>query len=256
MPPPSSTDREALIAALAQEAQSAAAGEPDLEPEVLLDYLAGRLAPEEEQRVARQLAADPTAARALLDLADLEAAGAPGAGAGERPADLAAVVGWREFRDRWLPRPRPLPHRFAALWPAIAASLLVATVGFGTWAWRLQSLLQRPIANLVTLELSSTDRAAGEPVREIPSGAPLRLVLTLAEGQRCPGDYVAEIARSRGGDPQPIEGLERSEGGHLVALVWLEPGPYRLRLFGCEPRRELAEHRFRITAAGSGGPEG
>lgn len=250
MPPPSSIDREALIAALAEEARSVAAGEPEPTPEVLLDYLAGRLPPEEEQRVARQLAAHPAAARTLLDLAEIEAAGAA---AGERPTDLAAVAGWRDFQDNWMPHPRPLPHRLAALWPAIAASLLVAVMGFGTWAWRLQGLLQRPIVNLATLELSSADRAAGEPVLELPSGAPLRLVL--APEERCPG-YTAELAGPRSGDRRPVEGLKRNERGQLTLLWRLEPGPYRLRLFGCEPRRELEEHRFRITAAGSGGPEG
>ena len=70
MPPPSSTDREALISALAEQARSDAPAGPDPEPEELLDYLAGRLAPEDEQRVARQLVASPAAARTLLDLAE------------------------------------------------------------------------------------------------------------------------------------------------------------------------------------------
>lgn len=247
MPPLSSIDREALIAALAEEARSVASGEPEPTPEVLLDYLAGRLPPAEEQRVARQLAADPAAARTLLDLAEIEAAGA---GAGERPTEVAAVAGWRGFRDRWLPNAPARPQRLAALWPAIAASLLVTTMGFGSWAWRLQGLLQRPIANLASLELSSTDRAAGEPVLELPSGAPLRLVL--APDERCP-DYAAEVEGPRSGDHQTIEGLERNERGQLTFLLRPEPGVYRLHLLGCAPRRELEQHRFRITAEDHGG---
>src|SRR5215210_2273325 len=145
--PPSSTDREALIAALAAQARSGAPAGLDLEPEELLDYLAGRLPPEDEQRVARQLAADPDTARALLDLADLEAAGAT---AGERPVELAARAGWRDLQAQ-LPNAAPGPRRPPAWLPAVAASLLVATLGLGSWVWRLQEELDHPIANLVSL---------------------------------------------------------------------------------------------------------
>src|SRR5215216_3938761 len=117
--PAPSTDRDALIAALAEQAQSDAPdapGMPEPEPEELLDYLAGRLAPEDEQRIARRLVADPAAARSLLDLAEIQAAGAT---AGERPAELAVLASWRDIRDRlpgaWL-------RRSPAWLPAIAAS--------------------------------------------------------------------------------------------------------------------------------------
>ena|SRR6185295_10351709 len=250
MPPPSSTDREALIAALAGQTRRDAAGEPEPEPEEFLDYLAGRLAPEDEQRIARQLAADPAAARALLDLAELEAAGAA---AGERPAEIATLAGWRDFRRRLTPSVWYLPKSLTPLLPAIAASLLVATVGLGSRAWWLQGKLDRPIANPVSLELPSGSRAAREPVAMVPPGEPLRLVLAPAE--RCPG-YTAEVEGPRSGDRQTIEGLERDELGRLTLLLRLEPGSYGLRLLGCEPRRELEEHRFQITSAGRGGPGG
>lgn len=249
MPPPSSTDRDALIAALAAQARSDAPERPAPEPEELLDYLAGRLPPEDEQRIARQLAASPASTRALLDLAELEAAGAE---AGERPTDLPAVAGWREFRNR-LPGAPPRRQRLSSLLPGIAASLLAATMGLGSWVWRLQGELYRPIANLASLELPSGSRAAREPVLDLPSGAPLRLVLAPAE--RCPS-YAAEIEGPRSGDRQTIEGLERDELGRLTLLLRLEPGSYGLRLLGCEPRRELEEHRFRIMADGRGGPGG
>src|SRR4051794_23131156 len=100
------TDREALIAALAEEARSGAAGEP--EPEELLEFLAGRLPPEDERRVERQLAASPEAARALLDLQDLEAAGAA---AGTQPTELAVRAGWRDLQGR-LPAASSWRHPF------------------------------------------------------------------------------------------------------------------------------------------------
>lgn len=250
MPPPT-TDREALIAALAEQAWGDAPAGPAPEPEELLDYLAGRLAPEDEQRVARQLVASPAAARTLLDLAeqavlDLAELEAAGAAAGEHPAELATRAGWRDLQAR-LPDPPPRLHRLSKLLPAIAASLLVTTVGLGSRVWRLQEELNRPIANLASLELPSGSRAAREPVLEIPSGAPLRLVLAPAE--RCPS-YAADVEGPRSGDRQTIEGLERDELGRLSLLLRLEPGSYRLRLYGCEPRRTLEEHRFRITADG------
>src|SRR3954465_13370454 len=106
MPPPR-TDAEALIAALAEQARSAAGETLDPEPEELLDYLAGALTPEDEERLGRQLAASPEATRALLDLAELEAAGAA---AGEGPADLAARAGWRALETR-LPTAPPQSRR-------------------------------------------------------------------------------------------------------------------------------------------------
>lgn len=245
MPPPSSTDREALIAALAEEARSGAPEAPEPEPEELLDYLAGRLAPEDEQRITRQLTADPAAARALLDLAELEDAGAK---AGERPTELPARAGWRDFRGRFLelvPRPRRPP-----VWlPASVAALLVATVGLGSWVWRLQGELARPVANLRSLQLISGGRAGTDQAVEVPPGKPLRLVLDPAEP--CPG-YTAEVTEP-GGERQTIEGLMRDEGGRVTFLLpRTEPGLYTLRLTGCEPRRELEEHRFRITRSDGG----
>jgi len=72
--PSKDRDREALIAALAEQARSTGTDGPEPEPEKLLDFLAGRLDPEEEERLSRYLMANPKASRALVDLADLEAA--------------------------------------------------------------------------------------------------------------------------------------------------------------------------------------
>lgn len=238
--PPPSTDREALIAALAEQARSEASGTPEPEPEELLDYLAGRLAPEDEERIARRLAADPDATRALLDLAELEAAEAE---AGEGPADLAAVASWRDFRDR-LPDATLRPRRFPPVLSVIAASLLVATLGLGSWVLKLQGKLDQPVANLPSLELPSDSRAGEERSIEIEPGKPLRLVLAPAE--RCPG-YSAELTGPGRGDRRIIEGLERDELGRLTLLLRPEPGSYGLRLSGCEPRRVLEEHGFRVT---------
>lgn len=237
-----SSDHEALIAALAEEARNGAPAGPEPEPEELLDYLQGRLAPEDEQRIARRLAADPAAAQAFLDLAELEEAGA--AASRDRSDELAVRAGWRDLQRR-LPDAAPRSHRRPPAWLlTIAASLLVATVGLSSWVWRLQGELGQPVANLQSLELASGSRAGNDPVVELPTGAPLRLVLAPAE--RCPG-YSAGLEGPRPGARQTIEGLQRSEGGQVTVLLRrVEPGSYRLFLTGCEPLRELEEHRFRI----------
>jgi hypothetical protein len=243
MPTPR-TDAEALIATLAEQARSAAGENPDPEPEELLDYLAGRLTPEDEQRLDRELLASPAATRALLDLADLEAAGAV---AGEaRPAELAVRAGWRDLEGR-LPGAAVRSRRPPVWLAAIAASLLVTIVGLGSWVWRLQDELRRPVGNVKSLELASGSRAGREPVVALSPGAPFRLVLDPAE--RCP-TYTARIDGPGDRDRRTVEGLEPDERGRLTLLLRGQSGSYRLSLAGCEPRRELEEHQFRITADG------
>lgn len=237
---PKNRDREALIALLAEEARSTGTDGPEPEPEKLLDFLAGRLDPKEEERLSRYLLANPEASRALLDLEDLEAAGAnAGKQPGERPADLAAVAGWRDF-ERRLPAAAPSRfQRFQRLLPSIAAALLVTTIGLVVWGLRLQGELRRPVANLPSLELSES-RSNDELT--VPSGE-VRLVLRPDE--RCPV-YEAELEGPAAGDRQAIPGLLRDEGGVVSLLLRLDPGPYHLHLSGCEPHRELEDHPFRV----------
>jgi hypothetical protein len=239
--PPPRTDRDALTAALAEEARRAAPESPDPEPEELLDYLDGRLGPEDEERLGRRLAASPEAARALLDLAELEEATRQ---AGTGPADLAARAGWRDLQSR-LPEAAPRSRHPPAWLSAIAAALLIATLGLSAWVWRLQGALSQPVANVPSLELISEGRAVEEPSAVLPPGA--RLLLILGPSDLCPL-YTAEVSGPRG--RRVIDGLQRDKAGRLTFLLPVEPGGYDLHLTGCEPRRELEEHRFRIKADG------
>jgi hypothetical protein len=238
--PPPRTDREALIAALAEEARRAAPESPDPEPEELLDYLDGRLASEDEERLGRRLAASPEAARALLDLAELEEATRQ---AGTGPADLAARAGWRDLQSR-LPESAPRSRHPPAWLSAIAAALLIATLGLSAWVWRLQGALRQPVANVPSLELISDGRGT-EPVVHLTPGQ--QLLLELAPADLCPR-YRAEVSGPEG--RRVIDGSQRDKAGRLTFLLPVEQGSYTLRLTGCEPRRELEEHRFRITADG------
>jgi hypothetical protein len=233
------TDREALIAALAAEVPSTGTHEPEPEPEKLLDFLAGRLDPEEEERLSRYLLANPEAGRALLDLANLEAAGAE---AGKRPAELAAVAGWRDF-ERRLPAAAPSRfRRFQTLLPSIAAGLLVATLGLSVWIWQIQGERNRPVANLPSLQLSET-RAGTEPTLALAPGAPLRLVIRPTAP--CPG-YEALLEGPKPGNRQTIQGLAPDDKGLLTPMLYPEPGSYSLRLYGCDPRQEAGNYRFTV----------
>ena len=235
------TDREALIAALAEEARSGLGAEGrQPEPEQLLDFLAGGLDPEEEERLSRLFAASPEASRALLDVADFEAAGAA---AGQGPSDLAARAGWRDLEKR-LPDARPWFRRLPPLLSTIAAALLVSTVGLGFWGLRLQEKRNHPVANLRSLTLTVT-RAGTEPAAVPAPGDPVRLVM-VPTVRRCP-TYEAVLEGPQPGDRRTIRGLTPDERELLSSLLYLDPGSYGLRLYGCEPRQEAGNYTFRVT---------
>jgi hypothetical protein len=230
------TDAEALIAALAEEARRSAGQHPQPEPEELLDYLEGRLSAADEERLGRQLAADPEAARALLDLADLTAAGTA---AGTQPPELAVRAAWRDIRDK-LPEAARRPRRLPPVLSAIAASLLLTTLGLGSWVWRLQDELRRPVVvrNLVLY----ASRTEAEPAVELAPGEMAHLVIAPGAGEPCPS-YTAEVVGPRERDRRAVE-LQPDPLGNLV-LGLREPGAYTLRLHGCG---KTEEYPFRITA--------
>ncbi len=232
-------DPETLNAVLTAEALSRVSGGPEPEPEEVLDYLEGRLPPVAAARLERQLVASPAAARMLLDLEELAQAQPP---KGDDAPQLAVQAGWRELRTG-LPGTAPRTRERQQLPWVIAASLLLASVGLGAWVWTLELEKHRPVANLASLELAAGLRAAAESTVELPPGAPLRLVLAPAD--RC-AVYAAALTGPGERDHYAINGLERDAMGRVTLLLHGEPGHYTLRLFGCEPRRELEEHRFEI----------
>jgi hypothetical protein len=241
--PPKDRDREALIAALAADAEEArSTGTDGPEPEKLLDFLAGRLDPKEEERLSRYLMANPEASRALLDLEDLEAAGAQ---AGDRPAELATVAAWRDF-ERRLPAPPSRFQRFQKLLPSIAAALLVATIGLSAWIWQIRGERNRPVANLQSLTLAET-RAGTERTVSLAPGAPLLLVIHPTP--RCP-HYEGVLEGPKPGDRHTLQELKRNERGNLTPMLYPEPGSYNLRLYGCDPRQEAGTYRFNVKPDG------
>ncbi|HEX4956251.1 MAG TPA: hypothetical protein VF017_22910 [Thermoanaerobaculia bacterium] len=240
------TDRDALIEALAENARSRGGEEVLPEPEEILDFLEDRLPPARRAELERLFVASPEAAAMLVDLAELHGAEPPAADA---PADFAVRAGWRKLEGR-LTEPAAAPRRLPPRWLGLAASALILTnAGLGLWVWRLKQAESRPVANLASLELGSGLRAGTDPTLELALGSPLRLVVKPPEP--CPV-YQAEVRGPGDQGRQTVAGLEQDGFGNLVLLLRLEAGDYVLRLSGCEPRRELESYRFTIAPLGGG----
>jgi hypothetical protein len=266
------TDAEALAAVLAERAEEEAglAGGEEPGEDELLDYLEDRLAPEAEAALQRRLVASPEAAHKLLDLEDLLAAGAAARGeagdqaataaekSAEEPADFAMRAGWRDLRRR-LPRRSGARSQFPPLLTAIAATLLVAVVGLGTWVWELESERSGGfvVGEVASLELGAASRSAEGEAVEIEPGDSLRLAIYAEE--RCPEYRVEVSGPNTGASPGPGRaetrtrgGLERDEFGLVTPLlVRPAPGRYTVRLLGCEPEREISLHGFEIARPGN-----
>jgi hypothetical protein len=263
--------RAVLAEAAAAEAGAGAAGErreddvatagaAAAEADELVAYLRGHLSADDEARVERRLVADPAAARAVLDLAELEAAAAERADRDPEPAappaDLGTAAAWRDLRRRL--------HRFSfgnavnPLLLTLAAASLLVSVGLGVRLHRVEERLaagataSRPAVNLATLDLTAGRRGAAEPAVAVAPGQPLWLGVT--PQRRCP---VYRVEVEGGGETRPLDGLRRDERGSLNALLYLPAGRYTLRVFGCQPEERLEEQDFRIeTAPSESAPDG
>jgi hypothetical protein len=234
------TDSDLLIAALAEQARGAAPpGSEVPEPETLAGYLAGDLSPEEEEALARQLAASPEAVGALLDLADFEAARAE---AGREPADLAVRAGWQDFRKQLAPPAPPRFRRWPLLPSSLAAALLACSLGLG-FGWRQEHLAMiRPVANLVAFDLLVRPRAGGPQKVKVKPGAGVLFQVEPPEGG-CPA-YSGTITSESGGESALIEKLEPDSRGILTFSWHPRPGAYALRLSDC--KHAITTYWFRI----------
>lgn len=255
---PPLTDREALLATLAQRAREHAGfedaagkdGEPGEpaplpEPEELLDFLDGRLSSQEAECLERRLLADPEAARALLDLADFEqAVGQLDEPPGQQsPRDLLTHAGWRDFEGRRrAAEGRSKPWR---LWlPTAVAAVLAMGVGLlGLRVVMLEREIGQPVTNLRSLELAAGNRAGGEPVAEVAAGEPLLLVF-LPEA-RCE-EYQGVLEGPTAAAHQPLHALRRDPLGRLTVQLRPSPGAYTLELSACGPGGSPQSYRFRV----------
>ena len=258
-------------------------------PEELLAYRDGRLSPEERERMEARIAADPDAARALIDLEafpDIE----PAPGVPElSDEDLAA--GWQAFRqrlpDRAAPRTEtpvvPLASPGPATRPAVsrpsspagparrrwapalrlAAGILFGiVVGWGAgrtgWKDRNVQVASRPAINPLVIELSPDGaglRSAPEVI-ELPADSEV-LVLTLGsdgrEGREFPA-YEAEGFDESGRKVWKREGLRPTDVGTFGLTLprgAMQPGRYRIDLYGRDrgERQLLATYPLRLLEA-------
>jgi len=228
--------------------------EPHPKPKMLAAYHAGELTEPEERRLQDHLVGCPECAALLLDLDGL---GRPEFGAGSlAPADQEAL--WRslqaEIREEEplapvVPLRRPIA---SPRWlPALAAALLVATLGLSAWVASLRRTvdeLSRPQANALVLDLDAgTARGEGEvrPAWVIPKDVRIFTLILSPPGPRSTSYRVA-IERAGGGEVRSVE-LMPNEVGSLSLILsrrWIGPGDYRVRLFGPgrEPVAEYALH--------------
>jgi hypothetical protein len=227
------------------------------DPERLAAYHAGELSPEEEGRIQDHLALCRECAALLLDLDGLAD---PGFGAG---ADLTAKGAvWQSLREEIAPQARVVPLRRPAPSPprwlqALAASLLIATLGLSLWVASLRRTvaeLSSPEPNAPVLDLySSGTRGEGSPapVLTVPAGARLFTLLLNSAGQRRYEGYRVEIQRAGGGkvwENREIEPFSFGSFSLTIPRRALGPGDYRVRLFGRsgETEEPIDDYAFRV----------
>lgn len=230
------------------------------DPERLAAYhsgQAGGLSPEEEARIQDHLALCRECAALLLDLDGLAD---PGFGAEADPTAKEAV--WRSLREEIAPSaqvvPLRRPVRSSPRWlQALAASLLVATLGLSLWVASLRRTvaeLSAPQANAPVLDLySGTARGEGSPapVLTVPPDVRFFTVILNPAGQRRYERYRVEIVRAGGEEVWSSQRIEPSPFGSFSLTLprrAVEPGDYRVRLFGRSGATEelIDDYAFRV----------
>jgi putative zinc finger protein len=234
------------------------------EPDELAAYHAGELAPPEERRIQDHLASCRECASLLLDL---EGLGDPSFGVGSGLAGKEEV--WRRLRaevesskEGGAAPAAVVPFRRRTLstsprWlQALAAALLLATLGLSQWVVSLRQAVQeqrRPqIAK--TLPLSShavrgeeRDRA----MRTIHAGDSVLLSSILIPLWSRSTRYRVVIARSDGSEVWSVAGLAPDRRGWLAPVVLpphaLSPGDYRIRVLG-EGGEPIEEQPLRVES--------
>jgi hypothetical protein len=248
---------DALVRAAAAAGRAEHPGHP--EPDELVDYTLGRLAPAAKARLEQHLAVCAECTRALLDLEELAKA-LPGHD--EPPAEemaraweqLAARLGWRRAAGGGARRPAPRAIEFA-----LAASVLLC---LGLLAWNLTlrrcfELARQPGANLQLVELApiASGRERGpEHVPEVvirPRVARVVLRLNLGDLRDFPR-YTLSL-QGPAGRPlwRELDARRGEDGAFLVEVAprtLAEPGLYRLHL---EAQRggeavPLADYAWRV----------
>jgi hypothetical protein len=234
-------------------------------PEDLLAYRDGELPGSEQARVEDHVVACPHCLELLLDLGRLSDpgfGGEPNFTAAGKAADwqavqarLAAETAPRRRPARFLASPRPAY--------ALAATLLVAVVGLSLRTWQLQQSvedLSRPQLNAPVVDLFPASPLRGEEgegavVELAPASRFFTLILSPKGSPDYPG-YRLEILDSGGRAVWSADGLEKDRHGSFTLILargFLDPGEYRLRLYGLggDTAILIEELRMRIDKTGT-----
>jgi hypothetical protein len=226
--------------------------EPHPDPDQLVAYHCGDLSAEEEERLRDHLASCAECAGLLLDLDGLADADF---GAGSGDDDKEAV--WARLRQEIPSNVVPIqrPALSSPRWlQALAASLLVATIGLSLWVTSLRRTvveLSQPEPNAAVLDLySSTSRGEGSPpaVFSVPAGVRRFTVILSTAGQRRLEGYRIEILHADGRAVWSGGGFKPNEFGSLslgLSRRLLRVGEYRIRLLG-EGGEPIEEYALRI----------
>jgi hypothetical protein len=224
---------------------------PDTEE--LASYHAGALAPAEEKRIQDHLLLCQECSATLLDIARFADPEDDGAGL---PEGLADAV-WEGVASQIRPTVLPFPQRAAAQhWPrgltALAAALLVTTIGLSVWVASLRRTvdeLSRPQVNAPVIDLySGTVRSDGAAaVRVIPRDARVFTLILNPVSARREKEYRVEVVRADGGRAWSAAGLTPNAYGSLSVTLTrraLGAGDFRIRLYGEESL--IAEYALRV----------
>jgi hypothetical protein len=234
------------------------------EPETLAAYHTGELGESEAQRLQDHLLACRECAALLVDLDGLAD---PGFGAGSlSAADQEALWGRIQEETGQAEGPMPAivpfrrPSRFAPQprWlQALAAALLVATVGLSAWVASLRRTVEalgRPEPNAPVIDLySGASRSAGspQPVAVVPRDFRFFTVILHPPHSRSTNRYRVEITRAGGGSVWSRDGVAPDPLGPLPLTLTrslIGPGEYRIRLFDGtgNPREPLVDYGLRV----------
>ena len=225
---------------------------PHLEPDELAAYHAGELAGNDAERALDHLVACPECTGLLLDLnALLE----PTPEAAPAAPDHGKALVWRNLRETIQQDPGRR-RTSAPFWlQAIAAALLVSTIGLSAWVGSLRRTvgeLSQPQVNAPVLDLYSGTVRGGEstaPKLVVPKEARFFTLILNPAGRRRFERYQVEMASSREGRVAWSAGdLTPNDYGSFSVIVprrGLDSGDYRVRLLGltgrgAEPVEEYA----------------
>jgi hypothetical protein len=235
------------IRALLDEERRQAGAHPS--PEELLDYHAGDLAPAARERVQDHLVLCESCSRTVLDLESFPQV--EPAREEDRLSRFELEADWRRLRKAAVSR---VPAPRTRLVDALAASLLLATVGLSLWVGRLRDEVRElsgPRADVYVADLvpsGQESRGEKEELVRVPAWAERVLLLLNLAGAGSGTEYRVEVLGPGARVLWSRSGLRRSPDGTFALEVparLLPAGSYRVRLLD-EAGKPVAEYGFRV----------